>query len=326
MAERISQPIVPESLASLIDDRVRECAATMANVTADMMTELVDVSTKRTFAGSSTMTYGELGARHADPEATALVIGLPHQQILKPAMLLRAEVTRRIIAPNSRAIILPNNGLHQESYTLRPEEVEQTRSNRLRPLHERHVRLLEAIGVRKAALTGYSLGALSVLGIADVESPDIEIVGLNMDEMPSKPGRTPKQLTKDFMKSGGYGDQLAAIGDSDIDVLSRDIYSRVRLAIDYARFGLAAQNATNKAIAIGMAGSHMDTLQEVLARGQFDAKLGRVDGSLLFHDTPPESAWLRDVTYSGSGTRLHPTGDNPFAHALMARDGLGDIS
>jgi hypothetical protein len=260
-------------------------------------------------------------------ETRTVVLGLPHQQAWKPSMAIRAEFMRQVVAPASRMIVFPNNTVGDRYYNFSDNEAATIESGNLAPFFEQRVRILEELSVKGSIdLTGYSLGGMTAVGIAGVEADNWSVRVLNADEPPNAP-RTPKELQRDFMKSGGWGEQRAAIADAQIPALEQEL-TAPRLAADYARFGLATLIAANKTLHEGMARENFDQL--VVEAGKNHPaviiKLGYVVGSRVFdvdvfnedgvRESLPESN-LSLVAYSGEGARLHPTGDNIVAHTLM---------
>jgi hypothetical protein len=266
-----------------------------------------------------------LAPEGADHETT-LVMPLPFQQAWKPSMFIRAELTRRIVAPHSQMIIFPHA---KEDYFLTKEERKSMRAGNVTPLVELEIRALEALEVGKIALTGYSLGAFLSINIAAHGSKDIDVASVNADESPSQLGRSAKQLQKAFLKSGGWGDQRAAMSDSAIPSINEAL-SVPRLAVDYAKFGLeSVTRAESKAISGSMAGHVTKEIENILAHNDVGhIKLGHVEGSQLFDGNGylPEDPRLTVKMYTGKAARMHSTGDNVVAHALMALDGLGVVS
>lgn len=272
-----------------------------------------------------------------EADDTALVLSLPFQQGWKPSMDIRARVLRDVVAPNSTMIVFPQNSRESQAryYELNKDELEKVAGGVLRPVAELQLRTLEKLGIGKAALTGYSLGALLSLNMAATGSDKIEITRVNADEAPSKIGRSAKELNQDFRKSGGPFAQRKSMKDSGLPSIM-DVLSVPRMVEDYANFGLSLGIAENKALSQGMAGG-IESLVVGARQQNPDTriKLGYVAGSKLFDvdsiskamlfDRSPE-AKLHAYKYSGEGTHMHTTGDNPVAHALMALEHFEDLS
>ncbi len=254
-------------------------------------------------------------------DGTTTVLALPFQQAWKPSMFMRAAYAHQAVAPESRMIVLPNNDISDSYYDFEKPELQKIAQGNLSPFFENQAQILEELGVEgEVTLSGYSMGALSVIGLAKVCAGTLEVTSVNADEAPTG-GREPKALQKDFLASGGWAEQRAAIADAHLPALSAMQNSR-RLALDYTRFGLASLRPSNKALAAGMARVDFDELLSVV-REQLPAgaiKLGRVANSRLvqLQDTAANGIDLR--TYTGVGTHKHATGDNVVAHALMMLD------
>lgn len=327
MSER--DPIVPDQLAPLIDDEVRSVherwqKVDLADVKADMATHEV-VRNK----------YG--GAVILDPEGDrdethTVVLALPHQQGWIPSMAIRARLLQQIAAPHARMVVLPNNTIGQERYyKIEPKERQMVQTGILYPYFKQRTRLLESLDVRgRVDLTGYSLGALTAIGIASVNSNNWKVSVINADEAPNKL-RTPKELQQDFLRSGGWSSQRKAINDAAIPALASAL-NAPRLLADYMRFALSTRIPENAALHGGMAANSFDMLLRVVINQHPSAaiKLGQVADShvvdaAMFKETEEQvnkdRSAARFVTYSGEGTHRHPTGDNAIAHALMYLDG-----
>jgi hypothetical protein len=254
-------------------------------------------------------------------ETYTTVLALPFQQGWKPSMYIRAEYARQVLAPESRMVVLPNNTASEQYYNFTKEERRKIGGGNLEPFFERHVRVLEDLGVRgEVMLTGYSLGGLVAVGIAAKCPFSFEPKTVNADELPTG-SREPKELQKAFLKSGGWHEQRAAIADAKLPVLSTAL-STGRLAVDYARFGLSTFEANNKALAAGMARGDFGDLLRQARRNLPETiiKLGHVAGSQLFLPIEGSLGEVDVREYSGAAAHMHATGDNVVAHALMILD------
>lgn len=319
------RPLVPEQVDHYLDDahvqdtlerwQQAELEPTLASMPAVKSMRLDD---------DRRVGYVDLHPAAGPTTDEVIVLPLPHQQAWKPSMFVRAELMRQILAPQGRVIAFPNNSREAENYYTftRPEQRKLAKGD-ISPLSELQVRVLEKLQLSRISVTGYSLGGLSALGIASVGSPQLEITHVNSDEMPYSFRKLP-QLKKDFLKSGGWGDQRAAIADAALPVLS-EVFSRRNMGRDYANFGLSTFIGENADLLNMMAGSKLGLLDKALeANPQANIKVGRVVGSLLFGaGFPTYPGKVSDVEYTGEGSHMHATGDNPVAHALMAKDGLG---
>jgi len=315
-------PIVPDELTDLLDDPTVQAA----------QEDWQDWTLRDVHKAMPEPTATEYGRAvvlepEGDWDGTTTVLATPFQQAWKPSMFIRAAYAQQAVAPESRMVILPNNSVTDTYYHFERPELGQLSSGNLTPLFEHQARVLEALGVEgKVMLSGYSMGALTAIGLAKVCSERLAVVSVNADEAPTG-GREPKALNKDFMTSGGWGEQRAAIADARVPALSEALKTR-RLAFDYARFGTASLlsmvglRPVNKALAEGMARVDFGALL-LEARAQFPEaiiKLGRVVDSRMvqLERVPQAAADIRE--YSGAGAHKHTTGDNVVAHALMMLD------
>jgi pimeloyl-ACP methyl ester carboxylesterase len=255
-------------------------------------------------------------------EKSDLPIGLllPHQQAFTPAHAVRAALFQELIAPEHDVIVMANNGLASDSYRFNKAQRAILKNGDFSPFAEQQARTLVTLGISNIAITGYSLGARLAVELGSTD--ELEIVALNADEAPTAAGRSPKQLQKDFLASGGWGEQRAAIDDSGV-LAVRQAYAPHKLAYDYAKFGIATLNPDNAAIKNAMQGSMAESLAKARrANPQMPIKLGRVAGSQLTDLSDIDTTDVTVRTYTGEAARKHATGDNPIAHALMAYDGL----
>lgn len=326
---------VPDKLQGLVTDEMREAYAEIADMPRRLMgarpsdLRTLDLGNRQTRAVV-------LPALTHEKSDTAIGLLLPHQQRWTDAHAIRAKVMQRLIAPEHDVFVLPNNSVANSNYRFTPQAMARLRSGDMRPLASLDAATLELLAqirsTGKIALTGYSLGGRVVLEIAqDHLLQKVEPVGFNADETPSRSGRTAAELQKDFIASGGFGEQLAAIADSGL-VSLEETYSRPRLAADYARFGAAAvMNAQNKAIHAAMADTAFHNPDGLKAYGpNVPRKIGYIAGSRLFELDDEAlllvgSLGIMFTEYSGDGTHGHTTGDNPIIHALMANDGLQSV-
>jgi pimeloyl-ACP methyl ester carboxylesterase len=313
----------------------------LPNVPNELSNYLNVQSLEETQAYWQTRSFDDVRAAMPEPQATkhggavvleptssdrddtyTMVLGLPFQQGWKPSMYIRAEYARQLIAPDSRMVVLPNNTNKEQYYNFSGEDRAKMESGNLGPFFERHLRVLEELGVRgETLLTGYSLGGLTVMGIAAKCPSSFDVRTVNADELPTG-GREPKKLQKAFMKSGGWGEQRQAIADAKLPVLSTALNTG-RLALDYARFGLSTFDADNKALHAGMARGDFGGLLRQARENLPEAtiKLGRIADSQLFLPSAEVDLSGFDVReYTGSAAHMHATGDNVAAHALMILD------
>ncbi len=274
-------------------------------------------------------------------ETQSLVLPLPYQNAWWPHHYVRARVFQQVVAPNSRVIVLPNNSLRKdEQYydlsTITDEEKYQLEHGSTRPIVERQMRTLEKIddeqSLGKVGLTGYSFGGRIAIDMASMGVRDIDITAVNVDEMPSKAGRSAATLRNDFLKSGGDIRKVAR--EADIPALSATM-RRDRMIIGMVRFGLSTLTREGKLTHKAITNNIMDRMSWANRHyPDMPIKVGYIAGSRLFspdylNERDKPSTFFQQgirslhvVQYSGQGLHAHATGDNPFTHALMAHDGL----
>ena len=320
MPESTPQPTVPDELTPYLDDNLVQAAYERwrATTTADMRRDMPEpISTEY---GRAVILDPHEGERD---EYSTIVVGAPYRQGWKPSMYIRMELARQAIFPNGRLIVLPNNSVGDPYLTLPEDQLDQVAAGNLRPFYEQQARVLEALDTQgEVILSGYSLGALTAVGLAVVASDKYKVALVNADEPPTG-DRGTKELKHDFLKSGGWGDQRAAIADADIPVLTQAL-SVGRLGMDYARFGVTSIDTFSRGLMEGIAHQQFGDLLKA-AREQWpdvSFKIGQIAGSRLVRvdQVPADLAILHE--YTGAGAHKHATGDNPVAHALMILDAI----
>lgn len=322
--------VVPNQLTPLVTDHVREVHARWQHKTfrdikkeaAEVPLDLIDVSDE----------YGvdyerKIGVFTLDPEGDRDesldgVLILPYQQHFKESMYNRAKVFQEVVFPNHRLYVVAKNSVGHGYFSFTKEEKEQLANGDSAPLEQMILAGLKVRGVGNVAVSGFSEGGINAVGLAAVNHGDINITHVNADEAPSKHDRTAKQVQKDFTKSGGPIKQLLAIHDSATPAASRAL-SVPRLAKDYAAFGVTSLSETSKLLLKAMAGSIEDDVRTIVSsHPETVIKLGYVAGSRMFDPESVAPHLARQVEYTGRAARAHATGDNIFAHALMALDGF----
>jgi hypothetical protein len=246
-----------------------------------------------------------------------------HQQPYNVTQHVGAAVTRDIVAPNSRVIMFTNNSFRKTANSLSKDQIKHAKEGSLHPVAEDKMRVIERLAVKNALLTGFSLGGVLAAETTAVGSDKVNITHLNIDEAPSKTARTAKQLQKDFMKSGGWGDQQKAMEESRIPAF-QDIRKAFRLGPDYAKFGIATLLPMNKAIQEGMRGTIDPVVYEALHKYPGIAiKIGSIAGSRLFDPASIAPKLQREVDmvqYEGDLFHAHASVNNPFIQAAMVKD------
>jgi len=252
-----------------------------------------------------------------------IVLGLPFLNDMAPRQYIRARTLQQIVNPRASVIVLPNNDHKDSSYRLNPDDRLRLMRGDTKVLGEIWISALERMEssrtLGEVSLTGFSQGGFTVLNMGAVGSDKLNVVSINADEVPSKSGRSARDLKKDFM-AGGPLDVPKEARESGIEALAQ-AQSVPRFALDIMRFAVQAQRRDSKILQSAMSGSVNGILEEVLRQG-VSVKVGGVEGSPIFD---PESIEARDsglrvVTYSGG--RGHATGDNAIKHGLMAAHGI----
>lgn len=316
---------VPDELYPLVDDQFSTVQERWQNATFEGL--LPDAPTLFPVAISDTERI-LMSRLSPAAEADGSVIGLsfPFQQGLNRTMLLRAAFMQQSIAPNSEVLLFPNVHTGKDStFSLSGGDKARLAEGSLAPVAEKLARAIEVLGVGSIALTGYSQGARMSLDIAGA-NPNFEITHLNMDEAPSAPERSAKQLQKDFLRSGTLDLQRKSMSEAGYGTLLEQ--TAKMLPIDYAKFGIGTLSAVSRLMHKGMTGSMSETLKQVSeSNPDMAIKVGVVGGSYLTDtsDLVIRSNHLgvaRGVRYTGDAANAHATGDNYAAHALMVKDGL----
>lgn len=244
-----------------------------------------------------------------------------HQQPYTPFQYMSACILRDVVAPESPIIMFQNNGLTQSVRTIDTEIRKDINMRGLSPLAEQNMLILDRLGFKNVALTGWSIGASMAVEMAKAGSNKINISHLNVDEAPSQNGRNIFQLLKDFRDSGSKAEQIKAIHDADLPAISRR-YASTKLNVDYAKFfiaGLLPSNISIMRAATESIGSSL--LAARMQNPDVHIKLGSVVESRMFSDID-RMTLLADEVVEYAGFYKHPTVNNPFIQALMADDGI----
>lgn len=317
---------VPTELVPLIDNQFMETQKRWQNASFDQVVperprlNSIDI-------GGEVVRIAGLPA-HSEWDGSTVALAFPFQQPLNDTMILRTAFMQQAVLPNSSVLLLPNihRGANQ-TFSFSNEDKTRLAEGSLAPLAEKYARVFEKLQISTISLTGYSQGARTSLEIAAVGSDAFEVSRINADETPSERDRNAKQLQKDFMKSGGYGEQVKSMGESGFGELMED-YTGFSLMLDYAKFGIASLGRVSKLIHQGMTGSVNDSLRRALDHyPELRVKLGVVEGSLLsdlkdLKVKKSQSHRVKVAHYSGAAANRHTTGDNYAAHALMVKHGL----
>lgn len=283
-------------------------------------------------------TYGDtpvnmvlLKPNHGDVDDTKTIVRFSEfLNGYNPVQWIGAEVTRQLVAPNSLMIMMPNNSFGQANHIVpnAPDAIELFSRDALNTLARNKWTALDHIDrnkyrLGKIGLTGWSFGANMALAVASLEDRQLEVMAVNADEPVSKTGRTAKELSKDFMKSGGFGEQRQAGKDSGITAINQ-AFSVSRLALDYLKFGIASQGKEAKQLLESMTGDVNELVKRSLSNNpDIQIKLGQMVGSLIFD---PRSVQRQNgvqvVSYDQPTNRRHATVNNPLVQGYMAHQGL----
>lgn len=324
MSRKYETPIVPEQLNHLLDDRVLEVHEKFASMTYDTLlsdTALTEIgSTDKEHERYGSVMFGRDGA---DAEAGVLVLASSYLQAWKPSKAIAALFAHDVVNPDGITIILPNNSGNKRYYEFTDEELAKMNDGDLKPLYEKRLASVEKClgnrAVGEVTFGGYSQGALVALGMAAVGSDVFSVDRVNSFELPAEE-RKPKKLKKDFTKSGSPVDQVRAIKDARLPVLSESL-SRGRLAADYFRFGYNSVTSESKAIMAGMATPGVNELLRRALSMNDDANitLGFIEGSKMQGDFKLDRSLMVSGfgISKGPGSHRHATSDNIVANALM---------
>lgn len=267
-----------------------------------------------------TVTLDYVGAEGDD---STIVMALPYLNGWTPHHYIRARTMQEIVAPNSKVVVLPAEA---DSVSLNDSDRQRLKVGDAKSVAEKQMKALEMLNLGKVAMTGYSWGAITVLNIVETGSDRLEVVGANMDEIPSAMDRDVKLLKKDFMASGGILALRTAVRSSDIPALS-EVMSLPRMVRDLIRFGAKGMfDKDSKLIANAMTDSAMSSIMNVAEQvGPDKSKVGYIEGSRIFNPINVHFAQelgARVVEYVGRGFLGHASADNVILHAGMVNDGL----
>lgn len=319
-------PVVPSELAPMLTDTVLELHRNLSLVSLQHLDPILSVFTEQVTASVGDQ-QGRAVVIHGDPEIGIDIVAFSHEQAWKPSTAIRTLFSHYVNNHGGVTIALPNNSVIDKYVDLSPTAEAQMLEGDMSPFYEVQGRLVESVMKQKGysgtlKLKGYSLGGLTSLGIASVNPGVLDIASVHAIEAPAV-DRTSKQLRKDFMKSGTWEDQRAAIADTNLPMLTQALHPG-RMLMDYARFGLASKSdKVNRALSVAMALPNISNMFEhviernpgtdIYAADIVSSLVSRVSEVELIKSIPN----IRTETYSGSGTHGHATGDNAVALSLM---------
>lgn len=255
-------------------------------------------------------------------ETRTIVLPLEFGQSVTPAHAIRAKAMQQLVAPNSRVMIVPNNGfgVNHVNMTdgLSAAAKEKMQDGDYMPYAELLMQTVEAAdrvhNFGKLAIIGSSQGALT--GLAWGSKDILNVEKILAFETPSMSNRTAKGLGADFRKSGGGATGLwSAIKASEISAQKQAMQIPHKYTKDIAKFvAYSMMNADAKLLSQAMAGS-----AEYLAAPAAE-KLGKgalrfvfIDGSTVFDSTSisDETHKLAPITrIEGTGTYAHATSNH----------------
>lgn len=281
--------------------------------------------------GDTPVNFATLKPDHDDIDDTKTIVRFSeYLNGYNPVQWIGAEVTRQLVAPNSRMIMMPNNSFRQANHVIPADKdaKELFANDPLITLARGKMTVLDYIDqnkfpLGKLGLTGWSFGANLALAIASLDHRQLEVESVNADETVSKTARTTKELDKDFLKSGNPLEQIRAGKESGIPATNQ-AFNFFRLPIDYAKFikeSLFSSEA--KQIKEGMTGDVKELVRGALKTNpDIRIKLGHIAGSLIFDPASIAKGGIRVVKYDGDTNRRHASVNNPLVQAWMAHDGL----
>lgn len=270
-----------------------------------------------------------LGPKNGEvDESRSIILATQYLQDWKPYMYVMCELTRQIVAPNSRMLVLPNNTRQQTYYDFSKEDIQRIDSGDMTPFYDMMVRTVEAVQTKgimqlgHVAATGSSQAGLTVLGMASKNSDKFNIAVVNADEAPTK--ERPGKLQKDFFKSGTALGHRASARDAKLPVMN-ELTTWQKLIPDYARAMKESKSPLGTALRHAMEKPDFaELVRTVLRRSPSTAiKIGSIAGSLLtrFEDIPEDPRILRRH-YTGAGAHKHATLNNPFFVALATVEAI----
>lgn len=316
-------PVVPTELQPLLTDEVIAIHEKFQGMEEGEFDQTYRFAETRADIGEKAVKACIVGLGN-DPEAGIRVLALPHQQSFKRSHQIRSALYHEINNPEGVTIVLPNNSTEDKAYQFTSEERKEIKTHGLRTFYEQQLRTIEYFlrnyrSIGKVMIDGYSLGGLTSIGIASVGSKMFGVDTVHSVEAPNRE-RTTKELQKAFLSSGGFGDVRKAVEDAKIPIASKP-FTKPRLLMDFARFGISTLDPDNKALVEGMARPDFLGLvgSNISNNPNTSLVIGRVAGSKLFDSRVIDFLPGIEITeYSeGEGNHMHATGDNILAHALM---------
>lgn len=326
----MSTPYIPEQLGALYDASAQEVHTRYRGVEyAELKAKLPEL---REFEHSgNSLLYADIKPIAMADETDALVVALPFASGWAVNRYLRARMAHALSAPDKRLIILPGSSIGQESITLTSSNTELVANGDISPIAEMDARLLDSLGISSVALVGYSFGAMRVANGASVIGQSAEVTNIGVFDPPNGVDRTPKQLQKDFQKSG-LDTFVEAVKDADIPALAADFgitektkQFSPRVLKDVVRFGLSSLTGVNPALRLAMASDSLTSdVSDALDIAQSVLLVNAKQSAILPSESALEIAQelKRRKGFSHvevAGKYGHEMGDNILVHGLLAR-------
>lgn len=317
----MSEIRIPQLLAPYFDDAAREQHQSFA---AMSHSEVVDATPAlRTVSFDE----GEIGyidippTDEADTAAEAIVFALPYASGWTPNRFLRVSMVGALAATGRRIVALPGNSPRQEAISLDKQNRARIAQGDMRPIGELDARLLKSLGISRAAIMGYSFGAMRAAELASVVSDVVDVTHVGTFDAPNAVDRTPSELQRDF-SNPGMRPFVDAVRAAEVPALSADFGITnetkgvsLRILRDLARFGLASLDPENAAIRTGMARDTLPAqLDTILARTQPQRLVvANAQHSLIL---PTERVDALRTQFTSADNAKFVTVDGPYGHEM----------
>lgn len=253
----------------------------------------------------------------------AVASGITQQQVIK------AMVKREVNGPNHRMLLFPTNIVGQNNTIfdgVSPQDRQLLEAGDLAPYAELQYGGLDKVQQRgyqlgELVFDSYSFGGRTAASMAANNRDRYKISHINIDDAPSKAGRTKPGLAFDFIVGGGNINQ--AIEDAKLGALS-EVASPQQVRGGLGDFLTKLRDDDTGLILPSMNTSIAGDLEKAIEQNPgVQVKVGYVEGSRMFDPaTVAASQLLRLVKYHGRGFNKHATADNPIVGAAMLADCL----
>jgi pimeloyl-ACP methyl ester carboxylesterase len=206
--------VIPETLLPYADGAFRDATAVLARTALQQ----VLVPPIEHIGGEETVGFGRFTPLFDHGSEYAVVSNFPIANDLGLNMAIRNRLLPMVMPGQARVIAFPHNTRQAPNvYRLNAVERQMIADGSLRPLADKQLRTLEALGVKRISVVGDSVGTAlgASLLLRAVETGVLEVGPSVLFEGPTVKSRNMSKLDRDFAASGFRAFQ-SAVNESGI--------------------------------------------------------------------------------------------------------------